>query len=256
MPVLEIEQFACLSDNYGYLLHDPESGKTACIDTPETAAIEDALARRGWQLDYIWNTHHHYDHAGCNQPMKDKTGCAVFGPAGEADKIPAIDHLIDDGDEISFGAYRVQILNVGGHTLGHIAYYLPDHHIAFVGDALFALGCGRIFEGTPAQMWQSLQKLSALPPETIIYCAHEYTKANAEFALSIDPENRELQERCAAIDVARANHQPTVPTTIALEQATNPFIRPHDTNIRRLLAMEEADDLAVFTEIRRRKDNF
>ncbi len=256
MSDLQIEQINCLSDNYGYLVHDPKSGETACIDTPETAPILDRLAQKGWDLSYIWNTHHHYDHAGNNLEIKQATGCQIIGPAGEADKIPGIDRAVDDGDTVQLGAHQAHILNVGGHTLGHIAYHLPATAHAFVGDSLFALGCGRVFEGTMTQMWNSLQKLAALPRETQIFCAHEYTAANAAFAATIDPDNENLQQRIAEITALRAQNQPTVPTDIGLELATNPFLRAADANIRQNLNMVDASDADVFAEIRARKDSF
>ncbi|MBE8190858.1 MAG: hydroxyacylglutathione hydrolase [Alphaproteobacteria bacterium] len=256
MSDFEVCQIPCLQDNYGYLIHHPKSGQTACIDTPETQPILTALQTRGWDLTYIWNTHHHHDHAGNNEEIKAQTGCTIIGPAGEADKIPAIDKAVDDGDAITLGDMLVQIFNVGGHTLGHIAYYIPEAHLAFVGDSLFALGCGRIFEGTPQQMWQSLQKLNALPDGTKIYCAHEYTQANATFAITIEPDNIDLQKRVQAISEARTQGQPTIPTEIALERATNPFLRPHSAAIRAHLNMTAASDVEVFAAIRRQKDNF
>ena len=256
MSAIEIAQFACLSDNYGYLVHDPESGQTACIDTPETGPIFSTLDARGWTLSHIWNTHHHFDHAGNNLEIKEKTGCQIIGPAGEAERIPGIDVKVDDGDTVKLGAHEVHVLNVGGHTLGHIAYHLPDTQNAFVGDSLFALGCGRVFEGTMAQMWESLQKLAALPDATTVYCAHEYTSANAAFAVSVDPENDTLQSRVRELTALRADGKPTVPTQIGLERATNPFLRPHDARIRAQLGMVDAADVDVFAEIRARKDNF
>ena len=256
MTTLEVIQIACLNDNYGFLVHDAQSGQTACIDTPEPAPILAALEAKGWQLTYIWNTHHHWDHAGNNLAIQKETGCTIIGPRGEADKIPGINQAVDDGDAITLGAHRVQILNVGGHTLGHIAYYLPDDGLAFVGDSLFALGCGRVFEGTMAQMWASLSKLAALPPATTIYCAHEYTSSNAAFAISIDPDNTDLQKRARQIAALRAADKPTVPTNIGLELATNPFLRVGDAGIRAGLDMEAASDVEVFAEIRTRKDNF
>lgn len=256
MSNLQIEQINCLSDNYGYLVHDPESGETACIDTPETAPILDRLSQKGWVLSHIWNTHHHYDHAGNNLEIKQATGCQIIGPAGEADKIPGIDRAVDDGDVVQLGAHQAHILNVGGHTLGHIAYHLPATAHAFVGDSLFALGCGRVFEGTMAQMWGSLQKLAALPRATQVFCAHEYTAANAAFAATIDPDNPNLQQRIAEITALRAQNQPTVPTNIGVELDTNPFLRPADASIRQHLNMVDASDADVFAEIRARKDSF
>ena len=254
MSEIEIAQFSCLSDNYGYLVHDPETGETACIDTPEAAPILAMLEQRGWQLTQIWNTHHHYDHAGNNLELKEKTGCTIIGPAGEADKIPGIDRAVDEGDSVQLGAHQARILNVGGHTLGHIAYHMNGH--AFVGDSLFALGCGRVFEGTMAQMWASLEKLNALPDGTQIYCAHEYTSANAAFAVTIDPDNEALQARVADIAALRAKGMPTVPTEISLERATNPFLRATDAAVQAHLGMSGAAAVDVFAEIRARKDNF
>ena len=251
---IEVHQFSCLSDNYGFLVHEPQSGETACIDTPETAPIMAALDEKGWKLTQIWNTHHHYDHAGNNEEIKRLTGCTITGPAGEADKIPAIDRAVDDGDVVSLGALEARILNVGGHTLGHIAYHMDGH--AFVGDSLFALGCGRVFEGTMAQMWDSLQKLTALPDGTKIYCAHEYTAGNAAFAVTIDPENEALKQRVAEIGRLREQGLPTVPTEITLERATNPFLRAGDGAVQAHLNMQGAAAVDVFAEIRQRKDNF
>ena len=256
MTKLEVVQIPCLSDNYGYLLHDKTSGLTACIDTPEPGPILAALETRGWALSHIWNTHHHWDHAGNNLEIKEKTDCRVIGPAGEADKIPGLDEPMDDGDHFQMGEHKVEVLNVGGHTLGHIAYYLPDDALAFVGDSLFALGCGRVFEGTMPQMWASLQKLAALPPETQVFCAHEYTAANAAFAATIDPTNAGLQSRIEDITRLRAEGKPTVPTNIGLELATNPFLRADDKAIRDGLDMRDAADVEVFAAIRTRKDNF
>lgn len=256
MSDIEIAQFPCLSDNYGYLVHDATSGETACIDTPETAPILETLNQRGWTLTHIWNTHHHYDHAGNNLEIKEKTGCTIIGPAGEADKIPGLDRAVDDGDKVHLGAHEARILNVGGHTLGHIAYHMAEASVAFVGDSLFALGCGRVFEGTMAQMWASLEKLNALPDGTQIYCAHEYTGANAAFAVTIDPDNEALQARVADIAALRAEGKPTVPTEIALERATNPFLRATDAGVQAHLGMSGAAPVDVFAEIRARKDNF
>ena len=256
MTQLDIAQIPCLNDNYGYLLHDAASGETACIDTPEPGPILAELERRNWQLSHIWNTHHHWDHAGNNLEIKQATGCRIIGPAGEADKIPGIDHAVDDGDALRLGDHEVRVINVGGHTLGHIAYHLPDAGLAFVGDSLFTLGCGRVFEGTMAQMWASLEKLAGLPDGTLIYCAHEYTAANAAFAATIDPDNAALQARIDDITELRAQNKPTVPTEIGLERATNPFLRAADPAIRARLNMANAENVDVFAEIRSRKDNF
>lgn len=256
MADLQIHQFPCLSDNYGFLAHDADSGVTACIDTPEVGPIMDALSETGWSLTHILNTHWHPDHAGGNLEIQKATGCRIFGPQAEEERIPGIEKALADGDRFDLGGHEVQVFDVPGHTAGHIAYYLPRDAVAFVGDTLFALGCGRLFEGTPDQMWTSLQKLIALPGETRVYCAHEYTQANAAFALTVDPDNADLRARAADIEAARKVGTPTVPTTIGLELRTNPFVRPGAATLRATLQMQDADDVAVFAETRRRKDEF
>lgn len=256
MAKLEIHQFPCLNDNYGYLVHEPVSGATAAIDTPEVKPILAALKEKGWTLTHILNTHHHFDHAGGNTELKEKTGCAVIGPKGEKDLIPGIDRAVGDGDIVELGAARARVIEVPGHTRGHIAYSFDEEHIAFVGDTLFALGCGRLFEGTAQQMWTSLGKLMALPDDTVVYCAHEYTQANARFALSVEPDNAALAARAKEIDEKRARGEWTVPTTIGLEKKTNPFLRAASPDLRRVLGLEAAPDVDVFAETRKRKDNF
>ena len=255
MP-LEIHQFPCRSDNYGFLAHDASSGATACIDTPEADAINAALSEKGWQLTHILNTHHHGDHTGGNAALKAQWGCTVVGAANDAKRIPGIDVRVAEGDEYTFGSVKAKVIEVPGHTTGHIAYYIADESVAFVGDTLFALGCGRLFEGTPALMWNSLQKLMALPDETAVYCAHEYTQANARFALSVEPDNAELIARRKEIDELRAKGLPTVPTTIGRERATNPFLRPMSENLQATVGLSGADPVTVFAETRKRKDNF
>ena len=254
--MLEIHQFRCLSDNYGFLVHDTDSGLTACIDTPEVEPTLAALEAKGWSLTHIWNTHWHPDHTGGNLEIQEKTGCKIFGPRNERDRIPGIETELGEGSTFDFGAHPVRVFDVPGHTSGHVAFWLPDDGVAFVGDTLFALGCGRLFEGTAEQMWDSLGKLAALPPETVMYCAHEYTQANAQFALSVDPENAALVERVQEIDALRAQGVPTVPTTLASELATNPFLRAEEPEFQRSLDMEGADPVEVFAETRKRKDNF
>ena len=256
MARLQIHQFPCLSDNYGVLIHDGEAGVTAAIDTPEAAAIERALGETGWRLTHILNTHHHHDHTGGNLELKQKTGCTVVGPRGEAAKVPGIDTAVGEGDTVRFGSHDARVIETPGHTLGHIAYHFAADKVAFVGDTLFALGCGRVFEGTHEQMWVSLSKLMALPPDTVIYCGHEYTQANARFAVTVDPANKALERRTAEIAEVRARGEPTVPTTLALELATNPFLRADDPAIRAHLGMTDAAPADVFAEIRRRKDSF
>lgn len=253
---LLVHQFPCLNDNYGYLLHDPDSGVTATIDTPEVDPINAALAQQGWQLTHIFNTHHHFDHAGGNEALKAQWGCTVVGAANDAQRIPGIDVRVRDGEEFEFGGSVAKVYEVPGHTTGHIAFYFAEEGIAFVGDTLFALGCGRMFEGTAEQMWGSLEKLMALPDDTVVYCAHEYTQANAAFALSVEPHNQTLQARSAQIDELRAQGKPTVPTTIGLERATNPFVRPHSEDLQSTIGLTGADPVAVFAETRKRKDNF
>ncbi len=253
---LEVHQFPCLNDNYGFLIHEPVAGVTASIDTPEVAPINAALAEKGWRLTHILNTHHHFDHAGGNEALKREWGCTVVGAANDAERIPGIDVEVADGELFAFGNASAQVLEVPGHTSGHIAFYFADEGMAFVGDTMFALGCGRLFEGTPQQMWDSLSKLMALPDETVVYCAHEYTQANAAFALSVEPDNAALVARAAEIDSKRANGDWTVPTTIGLERATNPFVRPSSVDLQRTLGMTGADLVDVFAETRRRKDSF
>jgi len=256
MSHLVVHQFPCLNDNYGFLLHAPNTGETATIDTPEVAPILRELDAKGWTLTHILNTHHHFDHAGGNQELKTRTGCTVIGPKDEADKIPGLDRAVGDGDEVAFGGEIARVIGVPGHTLGHIAYHFAGQHLAFVGDTLFALGCGRVFEGSPQQMWASLQKLTALPDETVVYCAHEYTQANAKFALTVEPGNEDLHQRARLIDEKRRKGQPTVPTTIGMEKATNPFLRPASGDLQRTIGLEGADLVDVFTKTRALKDNF
>lgn len=253
---LQVHQFACLADNYGFLLHDDATKATAVIDTPEVGPINAALASRGWELTHILNTHHHFDHAGGNEELKQQWGAQVVGAANDAQRIPGIDVRVADGDQFQFGDAAAQILEVPGHTTGHIAYYFADSGIAFVGDTLFALGCGRLFEGSPADMWSSLSKLMALPDDTVVYCAHEYTQANANFALSVEPNNAQLVARAEEIAQLRSRGEPTVPTTIGLEKATNPFLRPTSADLQQTVGLVGSDAVTVFAETRRRKDNF
>lgn len=256
MAALRIHQFPCLQDNYGYLIHAPEAGLTACIDTPDAGAILQALRATGWQLDFILNTHHHADHAGGNLALKAATGCRVVGAVTDAARIPGIDILLTDGDRFDFGGHIARVIDTPGHTVGHICYVFDADRAAFVGDTLFSLGCGRLFEGTPAQMWHALQHLMALPPDTRIYCAHEYTASNGRFALTVEPGNPALQARMVEVTRLRAAGQPTVPSTIGLEKATNPFLRPDSPEIRATLGLASATDVEVLAETRRRKDRF
>ncbi len=254
---LEVEQFGALSDNYGFLLHCAETGITASVDTPEVEPIMTACERRGWKLTHILNTHHHADHAGGNLELKRLTGCTVVGPHGERDKIPGIETAVRGGDCFELGGLKVEVIDVGGHTRGHVAYHLPEHDTAFVGDAPFALGCGRLFEGSPEQAWASLQRLAALPPSTRVYCAHEYTEANLKFALSVEPTNPRLVSRADEIAALRSERKPTVPTTIGLELETNPFLRPGSAALREHVGVppEETEE-QTFARLRRMKDSF
>ncbi len=256
MSMLEVHQFPCLSDNYGYLIHDADSGLTASIDTPEAEAINAALAEKGWQLTHILNTHHHRDHTGGNEALKSRWGCTIAGSKGDRDRIPGIDVEFAEGDIFPFGSHEAQIFEVSGHTIGHIAYYFATDRALFCGDTLFVMGCGRLFEGTPTQMWGSLSKLMSLPDDTRVYCAHEYTQANARFALSVEPQNDSLQARAAEVDQLRAQDKPTVPSTIGQEKATNPFLRPASAALQSNLGMTGGELVEVFAETRRRKDNF
>ena len=251
--MLEIHQFPCLSDNYGYLLHDPASGETACIDTPDADVYLREAAHKGWQITQIWNTHWHPDHAGGNNAIKAATGCTVIAPA-EVARIAEPDQVVAHGDTVTLGAFTAQVIDVSGHTNGHIAFHLPEAGVAFVGDAVFALGCGRMFEGQPDQFWASLERIKALPPETLLYCAHEYTQSNARFALHVDPENVELQDYVAQIDKARSEGRPTVPTTLSRELATNPFLRADDVALQARWGGGGA--VATFAALRAAKDNF
>jgi hydroxyacylglutathione hydrolase len=255
--VIEVHQFACLQDNYGFLARDAATGAVAAIDTPDADAIRAALAGKGWRLTEIWNTHWHPDHAGGNASLKAETGCLIRAPQ-EVTRLGApIDEVLEPGQTIALGESAAEVLDVGGHTLGHLAFHFAQDRIAFVGDALFALGCGRLFEGTPAQMWASLSRLAALPDDTTLYCAHEYTVSNARFALSVEPENAALQARWDWIQARRAQGLPTVPMTLAEEKATNPFLRaPASPAIRARYGLVGAPDDEVFGAVRAAKDAF
>ncbi len=255
MP-LDIIQFPCLSDNFGVLIHDPKSGKTAAIDAPESSPIMKVLAEKNWTLTDIFTTHWHHDHVDGNLVLKEKYRCKITGPKHEAAKIPGIDVTVSGGDTFDFAGYRFEVIDCPGHTLGGISYSVPSEKLLFAADTLFALGCGRLLEGTPDDMWASLSKLALLSDDTIVYCGHEYTLSNAKFALTIDPDNAELVARAAKIKDQRERGEATLPTTIGLEKRTNPFLRPHDSGIRKVLAMESATDAAVFGEIRHRKNIF
>jgi len=252
---VEIVQFLCLKDNYGYLIHDPASGQTAAVDTPDADAIIEQLEQRNWQLSHILTTHHHWDHIDGHQQLKERYNCQIIGPEANADVIPQLDQAVNHHDRLQIGNLMVDVIATPGHTLGHVVYWLPEQQALFAGDTLFSLGCGRLFEGSHQQMWQSLQRLAQLPGETAVYCAHEYTESNARFALTIEPDNQALQARAAEVSQLRAAGQPTIPTTIRQEQQTNPFMRADQPELQQQLQMAGATTVDIFTEIRTRKDN-
>ena len=242
MSALEIVAVPAFADNYLWLVHDADSGETAVVDPGDPAPVLAEANRRGWTITKILNTHWHPDHTGGNLAIKEATGAEIWGPAGENGRVPGLDHALKDGDEISIGRHLASVWEVPGHTLGHIAYIFSDDRVAFVGDTLFAMGCGRLFEGSPEQMHRSLERLAELPDETRLYCAHEYTLANARFAAHAFPQNKEIAERLRHVEQERSEARPTVPTTVALERATNPFLL--------------ARDVDQFAELRREKDSF
>ncbi|WP_127115433.1 hydroxyacylglutathione hydrolase [Shimia sediminis] len=255
MP-LDIVTLPCLSDNYAFLIHDTASGETAVVDVPESGVISEALRTRGWTLSHVFLTHHHWDHVDGLAALLQAHPAKVIGAAADAHRLPSLDLAVTEGDSFQLGGEAVQVLDVSGHTVGHIAFYLPETGAVFTADSLMAMGCGRLFEGDPDMMWVSLSKLAALPPDTIVYSGHEYTAANARFAVTVDPANPALTARIEAITEARAKGQPTVPSTLAEELATNPFLRATAPEVQRHLGMEGADPARVFAEIRHRKDNF
>jgi len=246
--------FLCLQDNYGVLLHDPESGATAAIDAPEAAPIEAALKATGWRLSDILVTHHHADHTGGIAELKQKYRCRVVAPAGEAARIPLVDATVREGDDVRVGALQGRVLETPGHTAGHISYVFPADKLAFVGDTLFSIGCGRVIEGTPEMMWQSLLKLRALPDDTRIYCGHEYTKANIRFAKTIEPDNAALKARDAQVENLLAARKPTIPSTMGEEKAANPFLRADVPEVAKSVGLAGSPAWKVFAEVRERKN--
>ncbi|MBG6208926.1 hydroxyacylglutathione hydrolase [Labrenzia sp. EL_126] len=252
----EIYQFPCLNDNFGVLMHDSDSGTTIAFDAPDASTCQNALKEKGWQLTHILITHHHWDHVQGLGELKQATTANVCGPARSSQKIPELDRTVDDGDQILCGPYRIKAIATPGHTLDQISWYIPDIKMAHTGDTLFSLGCGHVFEGDKEMMWSSLEKLGReLPDDTVIYCGHEYTEANAKFALTIDPENSDLKARAAEVAELRSRGEPTLPTTMAQEKATNPFLRAAEASVAQALGMVGKPAVEVFSEIRTRKDN-
>lgn len=254
--MLEILQIPVLEENYVYLLHEPDSGATAAVDPAVAGPVLEALDARGWRLSHVLNTHHHGDHVGGNLELKAATGCAIVGAAGDRHRIPGIDVALKDGEEFRLGSASARMLEVPGHTSGHVAFWFEDDAALFCGDTLFALGCGRLLEGSAEQMWRSLERLRALPPKAKVFCAHEYTQANARFAVTIEPGNTALRERLGRVEALRREGLATVPSSLGEELATNPFLRPESPEIRQGLGIVQAPDVEVFAEIRRRKDGF
>lgn len=253
---IEIITLPCLTDNYAFLIHESESGETALVDAPEGAPILSELESRGWSLGTILLTHHHDDHIQAVPDILAHHSARVIGARADAHRLPPLDRQVSDGDVFSLCGQEVQVWDVSGHTLGHIAFIMPGAKAAFTADSLMTLGCGRVFEGTFDMMWDSLSKFSDLPDDTMLYTGHEYTAANARFALSVDPDNTALQARAREIDEIRARGGFTVPSSLGTERATNPFLRSSDPKLKQLLGLQNATDAEVFAEIRARKDRF
>lgn len=255
MANFEYHQYSYMSDNYGVLLHSKKTGDTISIDAGDASSLLAVLEQKGWTLSHLLVTHHHADHVAGLSEVKKKTGCKVIGPALHSD-IDGLDSKVSDGDSFSISSTEFHVLHTPGHTLDMLNYYLPEEKVVFTGDTLFTLGCGRVFEGDPSMMWNSLQKLMQLPQDTTVYSSHEYTLANAAFAVTVDPDNNALEARIKKFQTMRDADQATVPSLLADELATNPFLRTADAGIRSHLKMESATDAEVFAEIRQRKDNF
>lgn len=255
MP-LEIVTIPCLSDNYAFLAHDEESGQTTLVDVPEAKPILAALEARDWSLDQVLITHHHTDHVQGLGEVLDRCDARVVGAKADIHRLPNLDEQVEEGDAVTIGSETGTVIDVSGHTIGHLAFHFPRTGVVFTADSLMALGCGRVFEGTKPQMWESLSKLAALPPDTLVCSGHEYTATNAAFALTVDPDNEKLQERARTVRQMRSRDEPTVPSRLAEELDTNPFLRADDPAIAAHLGMQDADPVEVFAEIRSRKDNF
>ncbi|HWT31503.1 MAG TPA: hydroxyacylglutathione hydrolase [Propylenella sp.] len=256
MSAFEVVQFNARSDNFGVLLHDPQSGATAAIDAPDADAVMKEAQQRGWRLSHIFVTHKHLDHIEGIPALKAAYDCSVVGPEKSAHETGMYGRQVTHGDSFDWGGTRFNVLETPGHTLDHVSYHVPEQNLVFVGDTIFSLGCGRVIEGTHEMMWQSILRLRALPDETRLYCGHEYTLANGKFAVTIEPDNPALRERMAEVEKLAADGRPTLPTTIGREKATNPFLRADDPGLMAKLGMEGADPARVFGEIRMRKDRF
>ncbi len=256
MAKLEIQRIPARRDNYLWLVREADTDTVAVVDPADAEPIAARCAELGWHLTHILNTHHHGDHTGGNLALKEAFDCVIIGPEADRDRIPGIDIAVGEDDTVALGTQTARVFDVPGHTRGHIAYWFADSDALFCGDTLFAMGCGRLFEGTPAQMWASLSKFAVLPDATRVYCAHEYTQANARFALTVDPDNAALRRRAREVDRLRANGTPTVPSTMGAERATNPFLRAADPALAAAIGLKGADPVAVFAETRARKDRF
>jgi hydroxyacylglutathione hydrolase len=254
--MLEIIHIPVLNDNYIYLIHDPASGETAAVDPALAQPVLDVLYEKGWRLKYVLNTHHHGDHVGGNLELKEKTGCTIIAGHFDKDRIPGIDMAVNEGDRIALGRHAAGVIFTPGHTSGHVVYHFAEDDALFCGDTLFVMGCGRLFEGTAEQMWHSLQKLKVLPASTRIFCAHEYTQSNGRFALSVEPENRQLMQRMDEVNQLRARHLPTVPSTMEQELATNPFFREDSPALQKTIGMSGETPVRVFAKTRKLKDQF
>jgi hydroxyacylglutathione hydrolase len=254
--MLQIVSVPVLSDNYIYIIHDPVSLETAAVDPALAQPVLTLLKEKNWRLTYIFNTHHHSDHIGGNLELKEQTGCKIIASDYDRKRIPGIDKTVTEGATVGLGEHEARILFTPGHTLGHIVYYFEQDKLLFCGDTLFAMGCGRLFEGTPEQMWHSLQKLKALPPETRIYCTHEYTQNNGRFALTIEPDNQALQARMLEVDKLRQLNRPTLPSSIGAELATNPFLREDSPGLQRTIDMIGKTPVEIFARVRQLKDRF
>ena len=256
MAKLDVVQLPTRSDNFAVLVHDPESGATAAIDAPEADPIIEALKARGWSLTHIFVTHKHFDHIEGIPKLQSEFDCQVIGPEASAEETGMYDRTVKGGDTISWCGEDVAVIDTPGHTLDHISYWFPKNKLVFAADLIFSLGCGRVIEGDHGMMWESIKRIRDLPDDTVLYCGHEYTLANGTFALTIEPDNETLKRRVAEVEALRAADKPTLPTTIAQEKLTNPFLRADDTVVARDIGMSNASPAAVFAEIRTRKDKF